>query len=262
MDLGIDGRAAIVTGASRGIGLAVTRALCGEGARVLMVARSAGALRDAAESLDGDVGTCVADITDPAAAERIVATCEERFAAADILVNNAGTSRVVPLGELTDPDWHEQWELNVMASMRLMRAAAPAMARRGWGRIVNVSSSSGKRPSASNGAYTVAKSAQLALSRLYADAHAGDGVLVNAVAPGPVETQLWVGPGGMADQSAERAGISRDEALAAVGERTLIGRLGREEEIAWVIAFLCSERASNVAGASWSVDGGTVPSYL
>jgi 3-oxoacyl-[acyl-carrier protein] reductase len=146
--------------------------------------------------------------------------------------------------------------------MRLMRAAAPRMERRGWGRIVNVSSSSGKRPSSTNAAYTVAKTAQLALSRVYADAYARSGVLVNAVTPGPVETGLWTAPGGMADQTAARKGIPREQVLEEVRGRVPIGRLGSEDEIASVIAFLCSERASNVAGASWSVDGGTVPSFL
>jgi|SRR5947209_6868383 len=260
MDLGIEGRAAIVTGASKGIGLATARLLARERARVLMVARGEGALRAAA--IEGEVATFAADVTDPDAADAIVEACEERFGAADILVNNAGTSSAVALDELTDEQWQEQWDLNVMASMRLMRAAAPAMQSRGWGRIVNVSSSSGKRPSSTNAAYTVAKTAQLALSRVYADAFAHSGVLVNAVTPGPVATGLWTAPGGMADQTAALKGISREQVLEEVSGRVPVGRLGSDDEIAWVIAFLCSERASNVAGASWSVDGGTVPSFL
>jgi 3-oxoacyl-[acyl-carrier protein] reductase len=262
MDLGIEGRAAIVTGASKGIGLATAALLARERARVLAVARGEEALSEAANRIDGEVTTFAADVTDPDAAEAIVTACEDRFGAADIVVNNAGTSRAVALDELTDAEWQEQWDLNVMASMRLMRAAAPRMERRGWGRIVNVSSSSGKRPSSTNAAYTVAKTAQLALSRVYADAYARSGVLVNAVTPGPVGTGLWMAAGGIADQTAERKGISRDEVLEDVAGRVPIGRLGSEDEIASVIAFLCSERASNVAGASWSVDGGAVPSFL
>jgi 3-oxoacyl-[acyl-carrier protein] reductase len=256
MDLGISGRACVVTGASRGIGLATARALAAEGARVLLVARSE------VEDLPPGAGSLAADVTDPGAAERIVAECSDRFGQLDILVNNAGTSRSRSLDELTDDEWDEQWQLHVMASMRLMRVAAPGMASRGWGRIVNVGSSSGKRPSLSNAAYSVTKAAQHALSRVFADTYASDGVLVNAVAPGPVDTGLWLAEGGLADQAAERAGVSRDEALEAARGKIPLGRFGSPEEIADVIAFLCSERAGNVTGATWSADGGAVPLFI
>jgi 3-oxoacyl-[acyl-carrier protein] reductase len=256
MDLGISGRACVVTGASRGIGLATARALAAEGARVLLVARSE------VEDLPPGAASLAADVTDPGAAERIVAECSDRFGQLDILVNNAGTSRSRSLDELTDDEWDEQWQLHVMASMRLMRVAAPGMASRGWGRIVNVGSSSGKRPSLSNAAYSVTKAAQHALSRVFADTYASDGVLVNAVAPGPVDTGLWLAEGGLADQAAERAGVSRDEALEAARGKIPLGRFGSPEEIADVIAFLCSERAGNVTGATWSADGGAVPLFI
>jgi 3-oxoacyl-[acyl-carrier protein] reductase len=165
---------------------------------------------------------------------------------------------VTPLEELTDDDWELQWQLSVLGPMRLMRAAAPKMAERGYGRIVNVASSAGKRPSSTNMAYAVGKAAQLSLSRAFADLYAAKGVLVNAVTPGPVETGLWMAPGGLADQAAERRGVSREEALEAQRSRVPIGRYATPEEIASVVAFLCSERASYVAGAAWSADGGVV----
>ena len=245
MDLGLSGKACIVTGATRGIGAATADLLAAEGAHVLRVARHGG---------DFD-----ADVTAVDAGERIVAECRARFGRVDVLVNNAGTSDVKPLAELSDDDWQAQWELNVMGPMRLMRAAAPAMAQNRWGRIVNVCSSSGKRPSLRNAAYTVTKAAQLSLSRVFADQYAGDGVLVNAVAPGPVATELWTGPAGMAAQAAQRAGDTLEEQLERTAKSIPLGRLGEPEEIAAVIVFLCSEQASNVAGSSWSVDGGTVP---
>ena len=150
-----------------------------------------------------------------------------------------------------------------MAPLRLMKAAAPRMADGGGGRIVNVSSSSGKRPSQRNAAYSVTKAATLSLSRVYRRRLRGaSGVLVNAVTPGPVESPLWTDEGGMADQVAAATGDSRDEVLESVRSKIPLGRFGREEEIAAVIVFLCSERASNVTGAAWSVDGGSVPIIL
>jgi 3-oxoacyl-[acyl-carrier protein] reductase len=176
-----------------------------------------------------------------------------------VLVNNAGTSAIRTLDELTDEDWQTQWDLNVIGPMRLMRAAAPEMASRGWGRIVNVCSSSGKRPSSTNMAYSVAKAAELSLSRAFADLYAAKGVLINAVAPGPVQTDLWMAPGGMADQAAQAQGKTREEVLAATAGRSPLGRFSTDAEIAAVITFLCSHAASNVAGAAWSADGGAVP---
>jgi 3-oxoacyl-[acyl-carrier protein] reductase len=181
---------------------------------------------------------------------------------ADILVNSAGTSFVRPLAELSDDDWQAQWDLHVMGPLRLMRALAPGMAERGWGRIVTVSSSSGKRPSLTNAAYSVTKAAALSLSRCFADEYAGTGVLVNAVTPGAVAGPLWEADGGLADQAAAAEGISRDEALEQQAGKIPLGRMAEPGEIADVIAFLCSERASTVTGAAWSVDGGSVPVIL
>ncbi len=254
MDLGLTDRTCLITGASRGIGMATARLLAAEGARVFLTARSADDLGRAAQSC-GAAGHLALDITDRDAPERLLAATGPL----DVLVNNAGTSRLRPLEELRDEEWQAQWELHVMAPMRLMRAAAPAMAERGWGRIVNVSSSSGKRPSLTNAAYSVSKAAELSLSRAYADAYAPSGVLVNAVAPGVVDSELWTGEGGLADQVAVAQGVTREEALATAGAKPPLGRFGTPEEVAAVIAFLCSERASDVAGAAWSVDGGTVP---
>jgi NAD(P)-dependent dehydrogenase (short-subunit alcohol dehydrogenase family) len=179
-----------------------------------------------------------------------------------VLVNSAGTSFARPLEQLTDDDWDSQWQLHVMASLRLMRATVRGMAERGWGRVVNVGSSSGKRPSLTNAAYSVTKTAQLSLSRVYADSYASRGVLVNAVAPGPVATGRGMVEGGLADQAAAAKGITREEALEQQRAKIPLGRFGTDEEMANVIAFLCSERASDVAGASWSVDGGIVPLFI
>src|SRR3954451_23343725 len=256
MDFGLRDRVCIVTGASRGIGRALSAQLAGEGARVLMVARNEDALREAADEIGAD--WLAADVTDRDVPERLVACASEQMGRLDVLVNNAGTSFNKPPDELTDEDWQGQWELHVMASMRLMRAAAPRMAEARWGRIVNVASSAGKRPSPTNVAYAVSKAAQLSLSRAWADLWADKGVLVNAVAPGPVATGLWTGDDGLAAQAAQAKGISKEEALEQQASKVPLGRLAEPEEIAHVCLFLCSELASTVAGSAWSADGGTV----
>ena len=266
MDLGLAGRACVVTGASRGIGRETARLLCAEGASVLLVARSEERLAEAAEEAaaagsetGGKVAHLALDVTTAGAGEQMTATANERFGSLDALVNNAGAAQWRDLDDVPDEDWRAQYELNVMAPLAAMRAAIPAMAERGWGRVVNVCSTAGKRPSAAMPEYSVAKAAELSLSRLFADRYAKQGVLVNAICPGPVEAELWMEPGGLLDQSQEMSGAaSREEALATAGSKRPIGRLAEVDEIAAAIVFLCSERASYVSGAAWSVDGGTV----
>src|SRR4051794_21625410 len=183
MDLGLTGRVAVVTGGTRGIGAETVRLLGEEGATALAVSRSAGI-----------------DVTALDAAEQILERLDGR--APDILVNNAGTSYAKPLGELSEEDWQLQWDLNVMASMRLMRAFVPQMAKRGWGRVVNVTPSAGKRPSLTNAAYAVGKAAQVSLSRVFADTHGGQGVPANPGTPGAVATEVGAAAGGLAHPTA------------------------------------------------------------
>ncbi len=263
MDLGLHQRACVLTGASGGIGRAAAVLLAGEGAGLLLTGRREEKLSEVAAACreaGGEAETVALDITAADAPERLLSACRDRFGRLDVLINNAGTSMIRSVEELTDEDWQDQWELNVMAPMRLMRAMAPVMAERGWGRIVNVASSAGKRPSGTiDMAYSVTKAAELSLSRAFADLYAEQGVLVNAVTPGPIADELWLAPGAMADQAAAAQGKSREEVLEATAGRTPRGEMGRPEEIAAVIAFLCSEAAANVAGAAWSADGGTVP---
>jgi 3-oxoacyl-[acyl-carrier protein] reductase len=266
VDLGLAGRTCAVTGASRGIGLETAKQLCAEGANVLLIARNEDRLAAAAEEVGaagaeagGRAAHAALDITREEAGDHVLAAAEQDFGALDVLVNNAGAAAWHDLDEVTDEEWRAAYELNVIAPLRAMRAAIPAMVERGWGRVVNVCSTAGKRPSAAMPEYSVAKAAELSLSRLFADRHAKSGVLVNAICPGPVESEMWMDPGGLLDQSVEMSGAAdREEALAATGGKRPIGRLAAPGEIAAAIVFLCSERASYVSGAAWSVDGGTV----
>ena len=257
MDLGLDGKVCAVTGAGQGIGRATAERLVAEGATVLLVGRRAEPLEAVAAALGERAIALPADVTDPATAALVVEHAAAR-GGLDVLVNNAGTSCAQPPDELTDGDWHAQYALHVVGPMRLMRAAAPAMAAKGGGRIVNVCSSAGKRPSLTNVAYAATKAAQLSISRAWADLWAAEGVLVNAVTPGPVGSELWLAPGGLAEQTAAAKGLTREEALAAQAGKVPLGRFAEPGEVADVITFLCSARASTVTGAAWSADGGAV----
>lgn len=262
MDLGIAGRVAVITGGSRGIGLETARMLRAEGAKVLLVGRDAGRLADAAEGLDGgdeEIATLPLDITVDDSGEQMLGAALEAFGGVDILVNNAGVARYRDIFEVPDKDWRGQYELNVMAPLWAMKAIAPVMAERGWGRIVNVCSTAAKRPSQTMPEYSVAKAAELSLSRLFADRYVGQDVLVNAITPAAVEDEMWLEPGGLLDQHVEQTGAGdREAALAELGAARPNGRFATAGEIASTILFLCSERASYVAGAAWSVDAGTV----
>ncbi len=266
MDLGLSGRGCLVTGASRGIGAETARLLCAEGAGVILVGRDEARLSAATEragaagkGVGGEAAALVLDVTCAGAGERMLAAANERFESLDVLINNAGRASWRDLDDVPAEDFREQYELSVMAPLAAMRAAAPQMARRGWGRIVNVCSSAAKRPSAAMADYSIAKAAELSLSRLFAERYASRGVLVNAICPGPVASEMWLEPGGLLDGAHKlSAASSREEALAAVGSKRPIGRLAAVGEVAAAIVFLCSEPASYVSGAAWSVDGGTV----
>ena len=246
MDLGLRGTVCLVTGSTGGIGLEVARLLVAEEARVVTCGRSGPP--GIGESLH-----IVADLSEPAAPETVVHAVVEAFGGLGVLVNNVGYAVQARFEEVPDEDWDSMWQLNVMSYVRAIRAALPAL-RDARGTIVNVSSTAGKRPSGGMPHYSVTKAAVLSLSRLVADLYAKDGIRCNAVTPGPTATDAWLGEGGLADQQGER-----DEVLAKVGAGRPLGRLAEPEEIAAVIAFLASPRASYVTGAAWSADGGTVP---
>ena len=258
MELGLENRVCIVTGSTSGIGLASAKLLVEEGSRVVVSGRSEERVEGARRESSAELGVAT-DLAEPGGPEALVATTEAAVGPVDCLVNNVGEAYQASFEDLTDEQWEAMWQLNVMSYVRMIRAVLPGMREHGRGAIVNVSSTAGKRPSTGMPNYSVTKSAVLGLSRLVADVYARDGIRCNAVTPGPTATDAWLAPGGLADQTAQRSGKSREDVLADVAKGRPLGRLAEPEEIAAVIVFLCSDRANYVTGAAWSVDGGTVP---
>jgi 3-oxoacyl-[acyl-carrier protein] reductase len=258
VNLGLSDRVCIVTGSTAGIGRETARILAEEGARVVISGRN----KETVESARAEVGAAfgvAGDLSEPKASGDLVRRAEEEFGRVDCLVNNVGLAVQTSFEEVADEDWDSMWQLNVMSYVRAIRAVLPGMRERRFGRIVNVSSTAAKRPSAGMPNYSVTKAAVLSLSRLVADVYAKEGILCNAVTPGPTASPAWLAAGGLADQAAERSGKSREEVLDDVAQGRPLGRLAEPEEIASVITFLCSDRANYVTGAAWSADGGTVP---
>jgi len=252
LELGLKHRVCVVTGSTEGIGRETARLLTEEGARVVTSGRSE------APGV-GEALHVPCDLSLPSAPAELIATVEREVGPVDVLVNNVGFAEIRAFDELTEENWEQVWQLNVMSYVRAIQAVLPGMREHRSGRIVNVSSTAGKRPSTGMPDYSVTKAAVLSLSRLVADLYAKEGILCNAVTPGPTASPAWLADGGLADQTARRSGKSREEVLADVGKGRPLGRLAEPEEIASVIVFLCSDRASYVTGAAWSVDGGTVP---
>ena len=244
MELGLEDKVCVVTGSTGGIGERVVEQLRAEGAVTVSSGRSPHG--------PGDLHVS-GDLAERGTPELLIETTLQRFGRLDGLVNNVGWTEIRKLREVTDDQWQASFELNLMSAVRATRAALPALVG-AKGAIVNVSSTAAKRPSSGMPDYSVMKAALLSFSRLVADLHAKDGVRCNAVTPGPTATAAWIDDGGLADQQGDRA-----EVLAKVGAGRPLGRLAEPEEIAAVIVFLLSERASFVTGAAWSADGGTVP---
>jgi 3-oxoacyl-[acyl-carrier protein] reductase len=259
MDLGIQDRAAIVSGASRGIGRAVARALAAEGCRVLLCARDAHALAAVEAELDGAGVALAVDLTDPDSAGAVAARCVEAFGRLDILVNNAGAATPKPLAELADEDWRQGFELTFFAAARLAGACAPVMREAGWGRMVHVASISGREPDPLFGPYSAAKAALLNLSTTLSQAYAADGVLSSCVVPGVTLTELVEAN---ARASAARTGRTPEDVMARMlaHHRVAAGRFGRPDEVAAAVVFLASEAAGWITGATVEVDGGTLRS--
>jgi NAD(P)-dependent dehydrogenase (short-subunit alcohol dehydrogenase family) len=256
VDLELDGKVAVVTGASKGIGLAVARELAAEGARVVAGARRV----DALQGLDGVVGVEV-DLAQPDGPGRLVAEAIERHGRVDVLVNNVGAVGIRVDGFLGTSDDEFAWalQLNFFTALRASRAAIPPMLEQGGGAIVNVASVNAFfQPDAATIDYGAAKAAVLNLSKSLSQEFGPRGIHVNCVSPGPVETDLWLGDQGVAATVGSAAGIDP----AAVREQTAAGiatrRFSTPQEVATLVALLASPRTANVTGANYVIDGGLV----
>lgn len=256
MELGLEGRAAIVTGASRGIGRAIAERLAAEGCRVLLVARDPVALSEAGTAIEGSAHLA-ADVTVPGSAEAVVAACLDAFGRLDVLVNNAGGASPARLEELTDDDWQAAFQLNFFSAVGLSAAAVPVMREAEWGRIVHVASVSGREPDPLFAPYSAAKAALLNFSTSLSQAYAADGVLSSCVVPGITLTELVAAN---AEGAAARTGSTSADVMGAMLDRHRVaaGRFGSADEIADAVAFLASERAAWITGATLEVDGGTL----
>ena len=266
VDLGIAGRTAIVTGASRGIGAAVARALVGEGVNVVVSARGKDGVDKAADDLRSVPGAHVVGVAGDVCDRSVTAALIDAAArvsltgGADIVVNNAGSDAGhLPIDRLEDDDWEAAYRLNVVSAVRLARAALPHMRRQGWGRIVNVSSYTARVPEPFCGPYAAAKAAMVNVTRNLSRSYASEGILSNCVLPGLTETEGVIAG---FEEVAAATGRSTRDLLDRMTERAPIdvGRMGTAAEVAAAIVFLCSEKASWITGVALPVDGGTIRS--
>ncbi|MBN9536395.1 MAG: SDR family oxidoreductase [Alphaproteobacteria bacterium] len=263
MDVRMDGRVAVITGASTGLGLAMAEEFAASGASVALLARKADALAaakaqvvKAAGKTNGKIEAYSCDVAKAAPIAETWKKVEADFGKVDIVVNNAGISHAKPFDTVTDEDWQGDLDLKLFAAIRMIRHALPGMRERKWGRIVNVLNVGAKAPTANSTPTSVSRAAGLALTKALANENGPHGILVNAMLVGLIESDQWV----RRHKTAAGQGKSYDEFLAGMAKgRIPLGRMGRAEEFARLACFLCSDAGSFVTGVAINVDGGMSP---
>jgi NAD(P)-dependent dehydrogenase (short-subunit alcohol dehydrogenase family) len=260
MIIDLSGRRAVVTGSTGGIGRAIAEGLARAGAAVVINGRGEARVNAAVAEMremfpKADIRGVVADVSTAQGAAALIAGAEET----DILINNAGTARPKPFAEITDEDWLDLFQFNVMSGVRMTRRHLPRMVERGWGRVVFISSESAVNIPKEMIDYGMTKTAQLAISRGLAESVAGTGVTVNAVLPGPTRSESLIG---WMSAIAKSRGITVEEAeaqfLKTMRPTSLIHRFATTEEVANMVVYVCSDQASATSGAALRVDGGVV----
>ena len=257
MDLGIKGRNALITGGSQGIGRACAEALAEEGVNIVIVARDQGRLASAAEEIStnrtGYVTPITGDLTNVADIERIVAEAETTLGQIDILVNNAGSAPLGRIGDLTDDTWQACFDLKLMGYVRCSRAVLQSMCRRKWGRIINIIGRGGHFPTAKYIAGGAINAAILNITQALAEECGPHNVLVNGVNPAATATERW---NTLVRQRMKITGQTEEEIREASAKNIPLGRIGAPEDIASMVAYLCSEKAGFVNGSLIDIDGG------
>ncbi|MBO3749880.1 SDR family oxidoreductase [Streptosporangiaceae bacterium NEAU-GS5] len=259
MDLGLSGQVAVVTGASRGIGLAIVRALAAE--HVQVVAGARGTSKDLDELAGtGLVRTVTADLATAEGPARLIGAAGDRI---DILVNNVGGAAVRTSGflEITDEEWERTLNLNLMATVRTTRAALPRMLAAGRGSIVNICSVNSILPDPVVIDYCASKAAVANFSKALSKEVGGQGIRVNTVSPGPVTTDLWMGESGVAASLAQAGGMAAEDVVDAAARNSVTGRFTRPDEVADAVLLLASDRSGNTTGADITIDGGLITTW-
>ena len=256
MDIRLDGKTALITGGSKGIGLAIATRFAESGADVALLARGQEALDAAEKTIGAQSRNRVLGVAcDVASADSVNAAFQRvmgELGKIDIVVNNAGISRAMPFEQVTDDIWREDLELKLFAAIRLIRLAWPQMKERRWGRVINVLNIGAKAPRAASAPTSVSRAAGMALTKVLAGEGAAHNILVNAMLVGTIESDQWV-------RRAEQLGVPFEKLIADFGRDIPLGRVGRAEEFANMACFLASDAASYITGTATNIDGGRSP---